>query len=82
MPILYIIWLIAGLVGLSLCFDIVYIVLGPVWAFLSLLIFPVLLGIAPWYALFAWGDWLPLLVVYGGGLGPGILMGLFSKESY
>ena len=56
-----------------MAFDIVYIALGPVWAYLSLLFFPVLLGIAPLYAGLAWGNWTPLLFIYGVTFAPAIL---------
>ena len=61
-----IVYFISGLWGLYLCFKIVAISFGSKVALLSLVIFPGLLAIAPWYAFFALGDWLPFVVVYGG----------------
>jgi len=46
-------------------FDIVSYVLGDVAAFLSLIIAPVMLAIAPWYLVLQYGDWNLLLLTYG-----------------
>ena len=54
-----------GLVSLVICVGIVKEVFGPVVAFLSLVIFPVLIAVAPVYALVSWGNWFPVAVVYG-----------------
>ena len=72
-------FLFAGLYGLMLCFSIVQQVFGTFVAFLSLVFLPFLLGLAPWYALFANGDFIPLLVVYGGGIPAGVLYVLSEK---
>jgi len=72
-------FLFAGLYGLMLCFSIVQYVFGNVVAFISLVFLPFLLGLAPWYALFAYGDFMPLLVVYGGGIPAFVLYGLSEK---
>ena len=73
-----ILFFIAGLYGTFLCFWIVQSVFGTIIAFLSLIFFPVLLGVAPWYALFAFGDYIPLLIVYGGGI-PAFLCFYFAE---
>jgi len=54
-----------GLYGLFFSFDIVKIVLGPVAAFLSLIFFPVLLAVAPWYLGLSVGNWSLLFITYG-----------------
>lgn len=64
----YIFYVIFGLWGLIISFQIVGIVFGSKAAFLSLLVLPFMYGIAPLYALFTWGSWFPLLIGYGGGL--------------
>tara|TARA_Y100000816_G_C25686239_1_gene363218 strand:- start:27 stop:293 length:267 start_codon:yes stop_codon:yes gene_type:complete len=69
----------AGLYGMVLCFGLVADVFGNAVAFISLIFFPVLLGIAPWYALLANGDFVPLLVTYGGGIPAFVLWGLAEK---
>ena len=61
-----------GLWGAFLCYLIVEASFGGVVAIISLFFFPALLGFAPWYALFAHGDFLPLLVTYG-GMAPGFV---------
>ena len=68
-----VIWFAAGIWGLVICFNIVEDLLGIVVAIIGLFLFPALLGLAPWYALLAQGDWFPLALVYGGGLGAGVL---------
>ncbi len=72
-------FLFAGLYGLMLCFSIVQHVFGNVVAFLSLVLLPFLLGLAPWYALFANGDFIPLIVVYGGGI-PAVVLYVLSEK--
>jgi len=54
-----------GFFAFSICLSIAKEAVGPVFAFLSLLIFPVLLAVSPIYALIAWGRWFPLIFVYG-----------------
>jgi hypothetical protein len=61
-----IIYIITALWGLFICFDIVKNVFGGMFAFLSLIFFPFILTLAPWYALFADHNVLPIIVVYGG----------------
>jgi len=61
-------WVIAfsmGLYAIFEAFDIVSYLFGKVVAILSLLIFPVPLGLAPWYVGFKYGDWTLLLITYG-----------------
>ena len=60
-----IIMMVGGLFTLVISIRIVNEVLGPVAAFLSLIIFPVVLAVAPIYALAVWGNWFPITVVYG-----------------
>lgn len=59
------IYITGGLATLFLCWSIVREAMGPIWAFLSLLIIPMLLVVAPWFALFESGNFFPLLFVYG-----------------
>lgn len=60
--------IIGGLLSLIICFGIVKEVFGPVVSFLSLAVFPILLVMAPLYALLAWGNWFPIAFVYGLGI--------------
>ena len=46
-------------------FDIVSYVFGNAVAFLSLIIAPVMLAIAPWYLVFQYGDWTLVVLTYG-----------------
>ena len=48
------------------CFNIVQNLLGTPIAIISLFFAPFLIGLAPFYAGFALGHWLPLIVTYGG----------------
>ena len=61
-------YLVAGLLGLIICLQIIVEVGGVVLAVIAFFLFPAALGIAPWIPLLADGDWTPLLIVYGGGL--------------
>lgn len=61
-------WLLAiamSFYGLFYSFDIIASVFGTTVAFISLIFLPILWGITPLYALFAFGDWSLLLVTYG-----------------
>lgn len=69
----------ASIYGFILCFSIVENVLGSVWAYVSLIFAPFVLGIAPWYALFSYGDYVPLLVTYGGII-PGVVMFFIAEK--
>jgi len=64
------VWGIWGIVGLLVNLGVVHDAIG--WGFfgviLAFIFFPFTLTIAPFYALVAWGEWLPLIVTYGGGL--------------
>ena len=46
-------------------FDIVSYLFGDVIAFLSLIIAPVMLAIAPWFMVLNYGDWSLLIITYG-----------------
>ena len=70
------IYWVCGLWGLFLSFQIVASVFGEGIAFLSLIVAPALLTVAPLYAFFSYGDWLPLAVVYGGTIVGGIFMSI------
>jgi len=61
----WLIYIVGGIYTLIICIAIARAVFGQVVAYLSLLVFPVLLMIAPWYAFLAWGNYYPLLIVYG-----------------
>ncbi len=75
----YILMLVGGLVAVWVCFGICKLVLGPIGAYLGLVIFPALLAVAPPYALFAWGAWKPIVFVWGLGIVVTVLFGLASQ---
>jgi hypothetical protein len=72
-----------GIWGFFLSLAIVHESVG-FWGFVvAFVVFPVTFVAAPWYALFHWGTWLPLLVSYGGVILAGILQaigGALSKD--
>ena len=57
-------------------FAIVSYVLGVVVAFLSLIIAPVMMGIAPWYLVLNYGDWSLVILAYGTIPGMMLLLGI------
>jgi hypothetical protein len=69
-------YLIGGIYTVFICWRIVRVVFGPIVSYLSLMIFPMLLIVAPWYALFAWGNWRFLVIVYGVWIMSSILLAL------
>ena len=72
----YLIWLVCGLWGTFICFGIIQEAFGTILAVIGLFIFPALMGLAPFYAGFALGDWFPLMLVYGGSIGGLVLVGI------
>jgi len=69
-------YVVGGIYTLIICIAIVRVVFGQVVAYLSLLVFPALIALAPWYAFLAWGNYRPLLIVYGIWISASILFGL------
>ena len=57
-------------------FAIVSYVFNDVVAFLSLIIAPVMLAIAPWYLVLSYGDWSLLILTYGTIPGMMLLLGI------
>ena len=73
----------AGLYGTYLSFLVVFAVFPAWFAYLSLLFFPFVYGIAPIYAGIAFGDWTLFFVSYFGLIPGGILIwfgSLISEE--
>ena len=64
----FLIYFICGFWGLSICFHIVQDIFGTFLAFISLFLFPMLIAFAPWYEGLVNGDWMALMVIYGGGI--------------
>ena len=62
------VWGLFGLIAFLVNFSIVINGLG--WGFLggflAFLFFPLTIMFAPWYALIAWGNAIPIIITYGG----------------
>lgn len=69
-------YVIFGLWGLIVSLSIVNQVAGFGGVVIGFFLFPVMLLAAPWYALVAWGNPAPLMVVYGGGILASMLYGI------
>ena len=61
----YVLWIVGVLWGFVLCLEIIFKVVG-YWGILALILAPITIAAAPIYAVFAWGNWFPLVLVYGG----------------
>lgn len=72
----YIAFVVFGLWGFIIELIIVNYVAGFWGMVVGFMILPVTLIVAPWYALVAWGNWFPLLIVYGGGILGFIMVGI------
>jgi hypothetical protein len=61
---------------------IVWAVLGPVGVLVALCLFPLFLALAPWYALLAWGNPIPLVLGYELGLAGTwlIMLGIRARQ--
>lgn len=60
------------LVGSFLCLGAVVDYFGIVVTVIGVFLLPATLAIVPWYDAVAYGNWLPLILVYGGGFVAGI----------
>ena len=74
----YVLHLLGAIWGLFICLGIVHAKLGLLGVLFSLFFFPVALYLAPWYVGFVDGNWLPVKVIYGSGVGALILIGVGS----
>ncbi len=74
-------YVVVGLVGLIIVLDILIEVIGFWGAVLAFMFLPITLVATPWYALVAWGNPFPLILIYGGGIVAGILMWIGSAVS-
>jgi len=63
-----ILFFIVGIWALILDFQIIIYEWGFGGAVLSFLLLPIAFVVAPFYALFKYGIWMPIIVTYGGGL--------------
>jgi hypothetical protein len=61
----FIIMAVGGLFTLVISLRIINEAFGPIVSLLGFFIFPVVIAVAPIYAAAAWGDWFPIIVVYG-----------------
>ena len=73
-----IMFFIFGLSGFIVELVIVNHVAGFWGVVIGFVILPVTLVAAPWYALVAWGNWVPLAIVYGGGIVAAVFFGIGS----
>lgn len=71
-----IVYAICALIGFIISLMIVSEVAGFWGVVLGITLFPVVLVAAPWYALVSWGNPIPLILIYGGGILAAILYGI------
>jgi hypothetical protein len=69
------------LYSIFLSFEIIFTILPAWFAYLSIIFFPFVYTIAPFYSGFAMGDWTLLLISYLGWIPGAILLGIGSKIS-
>lgn len=75
----YVAWVVFGIWGMLLCYAIVNQVAGFWGIVLGLTFLPMTFIAAPWYAALSWGNWLPLLIIYGGGISATVLFAVGSS---
>lgn len=73
-----IIFAIFGLWSLIIELAIVNQVVGFWCVVVGFMLLPLIFAVAPWYTLVAWGNWFPLLIVYGGEILAAVLFGVGS----
>lgn len=74
----YIVFAVTGIWGFFLCLAIISKAAGFWGIVASLILGPVTFVAAPLYAGFAWDNWFPLVLNYGGGIAAMILIGIGS----
>ena len=75
----YLIFIVCGLWGFILELSIIYQAVGLWLVIVGIVLFPVTLAVAPWYALIAYGNWFPLALIYGGGIAGSIIGSIGSR---
>lgn len=81
----YLIWFICGMLGFIWELQIVNEIAGFWGVVIGFTILPVTFIATPFYALIAYGDWMPLSVIYGGGIIGTIFVALgvsFIKDKF
>ena len=73
-----IIYVVGGIWGLIICLGIVSSKFGVVGAVIAFFLLPITVYLAPWYAGIAQGNWFPVILVYGTGIGAMILHAIGS----
>jgi hypothetical protein len=71
-----VIYAIGGLWGRFVALNIVHQVGGTILTIIAFFAAPIVLYLAPWYALIAKGDWFPLALIYGTTVLAGILFSI------
>jgi len=67
-----------GLLGLLVCLRIISTELGFLGMVIALVLFPISLYAAPWYAVLVHGNWAPMAIVYGSGITAAVLYAIGS----
>lgn len=60
-----IIWIVGLIWGLIVCIGMVSTKLGFLGVLAGLIVLPVLVYLAPWWAAFVDGNWFPMMLIYG-----------------
>ena len=77
----WIVFAVTGLWGFFLCLGIISKAAGFWGLVAALFLGPVTFVAAPLYAGFAWGNWFPLVLNYGGGIAAAVLISIGSALS-
>ena len=62
------IYFLAGLASYGWCMSVIFDEFGFIGGVVATFIFPITLGVVPWYVGITQGDWLLLALTYGGGI--------------
>ena len=73
-------WWLCSIAGFFLSLAIVHEVTPNFFVFaIAFVFFPLTFAVAPFYALFHWGNWIPLAINYGGLIGSAILRAVGNR---
>ena len=72
----FILYIVGGIWGLIICLGIVSSKFGFIGVLVAFFLLPITVYLAPWYAGFAQGNWFPVMLIYGTGIGAAVLYGI------
>ncbi len=77
----YFVWMVTGVWGLIMGLAMIGYAVGSWGVILGIILAPITLALAPWYAVFKWGTWIPFVIIYGGAAMGAVLYAITPASS-